>query len=163
MNDFERGDSDAGEDILPAMTDEERARGLLAAEWPEGSTEPMHDIRTGLNMCPIPAALRAIAAALRIPAQGVGVERAALIGRVQHLLMSSRTSIAIAANALDPAPVLRDVLAALATPSPSPEREALERAAQIAEAIDSARGNEKEIAKAIRALIPPLPEQEGGR
>lgn len=84
MNDFERGDSDAGEDIRPAMTDDERARELLIAELERDAAQltdgsklraRIEQIRIdGFNNADDRAALRAIAAALRIPVQEVGVE-----------------------------------------------------------------------------------------
>lgn len=47
---------------------------------------------------------------------------------------------------------IRGIVKALSLPTTEIRREALEEAANIAEAIDSGRGNEREIAKAIRSL-----------
>lgn len=55
------------------------------------------------------------------------------------------------------------IKSALASPSPDTGRErVIEQCAQIALTIDSGRGNEKEIARAIRALAQPRIETTEG-
>lgn len=130
------------------------------------------------------ASLRAISAALRIPAQGVGVRDAAK-AVVDCFGVGYGTNYETFIAAITP--LIYDLRDALTASSPSPEREALERAARVA--IDMIAGTMRETAAEIRpesdmaadaligvaealeerrdlmasdicrALIPPLPEQ----
>lgn len=127
------------------MTDEERARELLdAAIEPDREVDLLTDDVPPLVL--ESEALQAITAALRIPAQGVGVREVLSAARI--LLEACSTEFGDQPDAPDDATVtgdpdceirwrhirrLTDAFLAISAPSPSPERATLERAAKVAD------------------------------